>query len=158
VVDNQEQKSGVVVVSSRVVAQRLKDRTVAMMRTFGPNWGMSTTHRHREDVPVLALDAVIDVIIGIGRITMRRRTSLSSSSWSMSTSSMSSILFINSDMTRMMLSKDVALVRIMEDQEMVMENLASGIEEFKYAESRVRHVLMFGIFVSRIHCHRHRIR
>jgi hypothetical protein len=62
-VDNQEHKKGVVVVSSRVVAQMLKDPIVAMMRAFGPNRGMSTTHRHRGDVPALALDAVIGVII-----------------------------------------------------------------------------------------------
>jgi hypothetical protein len=71
---------------------------------------------------------------------------MSSLSWSMSSSSMLSILVMTEDMTRVMLSKGVTLLRIMEDQEMVMENLASGIEEVKYAKSRVRHVLMFGMF------------
>ena len=52
---------------------------------------------------------------------------MSSLSWSMSSSSMLSILVMTEDMTRVMLSKGVTLLRIMEDQEMVMENLASSM-------------------------------
>jgi hypothetical protein len=55
---------------------------------------------------------------------------------------MSSALFTNDELTRVMRSKDVALSRIMEDHEMEMENLACGIEELRHAESMMRHALI----------------
>ena len=48
------------------------------------------------------------------------------------------MLFTNDEMTSVMRSKDVALSRIMEEHEAEMENLASGIEELRSAESRMR--------------------
>ena len=128
------------------ISRRLKERTTRMLRAFGPDRSTcDDTPPAAAAAAAKARDDTAKVRFSSCRVAPRSGDALlrgglgrASSSSSSSGGGRRSVLFTNDEMTSVMRSKDVALSRIMEEHEAEMENLASGIEELRSAESRMR--------------------
>jgi hypothetical protein len=128
------------------ISRRLKERTTRMLRAFGPDRSTcDDTPPAAAAAAAKARDDTANVRFSSCRVAPRSGDALlrgglgrASSSSSSSGGGRRSVLFTNDEMTSVMRSKDVALSRIMEEHEAEMENLASGIEELRTAESRMR--------------------
>lgn len=114
--------------SSEVLCNRLKERTMGMLRPFGPNCKIyndksSLSKQGNEDSDALSSN----------KNSLRNNVKRSSSS-----SRYGSSGFSNREMKKVMRSKDVTLAKIMEDHELEMDALATSMETLRLQEQRTR--------------------
>mmetsp|Transcript_20166 Transcript_20166/g.43809 ORF Transcript_20166/g.43809 Transcript_20166/m.43809 type:complete len:614 (-) Transcript_20166:38-1879(-) len=110
------------------LCNRLKERTLGMLRPFGPNCKMYTlvggsTSNQSDDALSSNKNSIRSNVKDKNSGLDKKRTRQG---------------FSNPDMKKLMRSKDVTLAKIMEEHESEMDALASSMEELRLKEQRTR--------------------
>ena len=112
---------------STFLCTRLKERTMSMLRPFGPDSRLyNDTLREKNST------------LSLSPVKGSWRSSVKSSS---TPSKRSKSGFSNKEMKKVMRSKDVTLAKIMEEHESEMDMLAVSLEELRLKEQRARNAL-----------------